>query len=64
MICQYIQIFSNYYINKFNLLHKGVYPHEHVDDWKKFRGKSVPVKEDFYSYLNLEDITDIKDFKK
>ena len=25
---------------------------------------SLPNKEDFYNYLNMEDITDIKDMKK
>ena len=29
--------FSNHDINKFILLlRKGVYPHEYIDDWKKF----------------------------
>ena len=50
---------SNHDINKFILLlQKGVYPHEHMDDWKKINKTSLPEKEDFYSHLNMEDITD------
>ena len=26
-------------------------------DWRKFNEKSLPEKEDFYRYLNMEDIT-------
>ena len=40
------------------LLKKGVYPYEYEDDWKKFN-QTLPEKEDFYSHLNMEDITDI-----
>ena len=29
-----------------------------MDDWKKFNQASFPEKEDFYSHLNSEDITD------
>ena len=36
------------------MLQKGVYSHEYMDDW----GQSLPDKEDFYSHLNMEDITD------
>ena len=28
-----------------------------MDDWEKFNEKSLPEKEDFYSHLNMEDIT-------
>ena len=50
---------SNHDINKFILLlQKGVYPHEYMDDWKKINKTSLPEKEDFYSHLNMEDITD------
>ena len=45
--------------NKFILLlPKGVYLHEYMDYWKKFNETSLPEKEDFYSHLNMEDITD------
>ena len=29
-----------------------------MDDWEKLDETSLPRKEDFYSYLNMEDITD------
>ena len=44
------------------LLRKGVYPHEHKDDWGKFNETSLPKKEDFYSHLNMEDITTDADY--
>ena len=51
--------FSNHDNNKFILfLQKGVYPYKYMDDWEKFNETSLPGKEDFYSYLNMEDIAD------
>ena len=44
-----------------------------MNDWEKFKEKLLPEKEDFYSHLNMEDITDAdythakrvcKDFEK
>ena len=29
-----------------------------MDDWEKFNKTSLPGKEDFYSRVNMEDITD------
>ena len=29
-----------------------------MDDWEKFNERSLPKKEDFYSLLNMEDVTD------
>ena len=40
------------------LLRKGAYPYEYIDDWKKFNETTLPEKEQFYSSLNKEDITD------
>ena len=40
------------------LLRKGTYPYEYIDDWKKFNETTLPEKEQFYSSLNKEDITD------
>ena len=40
------------------LLQQGVYPYEYMDDWEKFNEALLPEKEDFYSHLNMEDITD------
>ena len=51
--------FSNNDINEFILLlRKGVYPYEYIDDWEKFNATSLPEKEEFYSNLKMEDITD------
>ena len=51
--------FSSHDNNKFILsLSKGLYPYEYMDDWEKFEKTSLPEKEDFYSHLNVEDITD------
>ena len=38
------------------MLRKDVYPYEYIDDWKKIN-ETLPEKEDFYSHLNMEDIT-------
>ena len=39
-----------------------------MDDWENFNDTSLSEKEDFYSQLNMEDITDAdymqKDFAK
>ena len=37
------------------MLRKGVYPYEY---WKRFDETLLPDKEDFYSNLNMENITD------
>ena len=39
------------------MLGKGFYPYEYMDDWKKPNETSLPEKEDFYSHLNMENIT-------
>ena len=52
--------FSNNDINKFILrLRKGVYPYEYMDDQEKFSDTLLPKKEEFYSNLNLEKVTDL-----
>ena len=52
--------FCNNDLNKFVLLlRKGVYPYEYMDTWERFSEISLPSKEDFYSNLNMEDISDI-----
>ena len=49
----------NYDNNKFVLiLRKGVYSYEYMDDWEKFNETKLPEREDFYSHLNVEEITD------
>ena len=40
------------------MLKKGVYPYQYIDDWGKLYKTPWPEKEDFYSHLNMEDITD------
>ena len=40
------------------MLQKYIYPYEYMDDWEKFNETSLREKEDFYSHLNMEDITD------
>ena len=51
--------FSYYDNSKFILLlREGVYPYKYMDDWEKFNETSLPEKEDFYSHVNMEDITD------
>ena len=51
--------FSNSDINKFILLlGNDVYPYEYMDDLEKFNETTLPEKEEFYSNLNMEDITD------
>ena len=50
---------SNHDNNKFILLlRKGVYPCEYVDGGEIFNEILSPKKENFYSHLNTEDITD------
>ena len=47
-------------INKFILLlRKGVYPYGYMNSWEIFDDKLLPNKEDFYSSLDMEDVTDI-----
>ena len=40
------------------LLRKSVYAYEYTDEWEKFNEATLPEKEEFYSNLKLEDITD------
>ena len=41
------------------LLRKGAYPYEYMDDWDRFNEEKLPNKSDFYSSLNMEDISEI-----
>ena len=51
--------FSNHGNTKFILLlWKGVYAYQYMGDWGKLNETSLPKKKDFYSGLNMEDITD------
>ena len=37
---------------------KGVYPYDYMDNFKKFKENKLPSKEDFYSLLRDDDISD------
>ena len=37
---------------------KGVYPYDHMDSFDKFNKTELPTKEEFYSILSNEHITD------
>ena len=51
---------SNNDINKIIfLLRKDVYPYKYMDEWEEFNETSLAEKEEFYSQLNMEDITDV-----
>ena len=51
--------FSDHDINKFILLlRRDVCLYEYRDDWEKFNETALPEKEEIYSNLNMEDITD------
>ena len=41
------------------MLRKGVYPYEYMNSYEGFNEKLLPSKEDFYSNLNMEDISNI-----
>ena len=41
------------------LLKKGVYPYEYMDHWDRFNEEKLPNKSDFYSSLNMENISEI-----
>ena len=44
---------------QFNLMkQKGIYPYDHMDSFEKFKQTKLPMKEQFYSILNNEHITD------
>ena len=52
--------FCNGDIDKFMLLlRKAVYPYEYMDDWDRFNEEKLLNKSDFYSSLNMEDISEI-----
>ena len=40
------------------MLWKGIYLYEYMGDWEKLCGTSLHEKEDFYSQLNIEDMTE------
>ena len=53
--------FSNHDISNFNhdiIVQKGVYSYEYMDDWENSNETLLPKKQDYYSNLNMEDITE------
>ena len=40
-------------------LRKGLYSYEYMGDWGRFNEEKLPNKSDFYSSLNMEDISEI-----
>ena len=52
--------FCNKDIDKFMLLlRKDIHPYEYMDDWSRFDEEQLPGKSDFYSGLNMEEISGI-----
>ena len=47
---------SKTYLNL--LIDKGVCPYDYMNSWEKFDETKLPNKEDFYSQLHEENITD------
>ena len=51
--------FENYSKEQYELLiRKGVYPYEYMMSWDKFKDTQLPLKESFYSKLNMSEISD------
>ena len=40
------------------LIRKGIYPYEYMDDWDKFKETALPLREAFYSKLNMSGVSD------
>ena len=50
---------DNIIIPQFNLMkQKGIYPYDHMDSFDRFNETKLPEKQDFYSILNNEHISD------
>ena len=58
-IYEFYDEFDEIYIIIFLLLRKGVYVYEFMDCWKRFDETSLPDKEEFYSSLNMKEITGV-----
>ena len=44
------------------LIKKGIYPYEYMDNWNKFNENKLPDKDEFYSKLNMDGVSD-KDYE-
>ena len=40
------------------LVKKGIYPHEYMSEWEKFKETKLPPKEAFYSKLNMVGVSE------
>ena len=48
---------------EFQLMHrKGIYPYKYINHWEKFNEDRLPGREEFYSRLNVREISE-KDYK-
>ena len=51
--------FEEYNENQYKLLtHKGIYPYEYMTDWDKFKETKLPLREAFYSKLNMSGVSE------
>ena len=50
-------ICNNCQLSNILLLRKDVFPYDCMDEWEKFNKTSLTEKEEFYSNLNMEVIT-------
>ena len=49
--------FKEYSENQYKLLiKKGIYPYEYMTDWDKFKEMKLPLREAFYSKLNMSGV--------
>ena len=45
-------------MNLFCFFKKYIYPYGHMHEWQKFNETTLTEKDEIYSYLDMEDITD------
>ena len=55
--CKHLSEFCKEYEVFRVIRREGVYPYEYMDDWKKFEETSLPLKDAFYSRLNMKGIS-------
>ena len=51
--------FKEYSENQYKLFtKKGIYPYEYMTDWDKFKETKLPLREAFYSKLNMSGVSE------